>query len=372
MISNNKGGCVLLLACFACGSSDSEATGGSQGKSTNGEFVGSQTGFGQGNSVSSGPAVNTCKADDCVKEGEQQPCDGGLAIDGLDAMDGAKAIGLCKQALGTSWGVVSASYLTSHGAPLSGRLALGTGILNGFGPAITPREGTQMLALSSGAARTPSDPGYEPPTGTEKSNGEPHAWPTGFTLQESPKCMGVSTGQPYDSAMLEVKVKTPSNAKSLSFNLDFYTYEFPRYMCTEFNDYFVALMTPAPAGAIQGNISFDAMGNFISVNAGFLKACDPQTAINGEFFPCALGYGEILGTGYDAPFNQDFPPAEGNDSAATSWLETVAPIDAPGSEITLRFAIWDSSDEILDSTTLIDNFRFSLDLVTTGTTPVPK
>jgi hypothetical protein len=44
----------------------------------------------------------------------------------------------------------------------------------------------------------------------------------------------------------------------------------------------------------------------------------------------------------------------------------------PGSVMTLRSAIWDSGDEILDSTVLIDNFTWSVEAASGAeTTPVP-
>jgi hypothetical protein len=33
----------------------------------------------------------------------------------------------------------------------------------------------------------------------------------------------------------------------------------------------------------------------------------------------------------------------------------------PGSEITLRFAVWDSGDSVLDSLVLVDDFQWSLE-----------
>jgi hypothetical protein len=36
----------------------------------------------------------------------------------------------------------------------------------------------------------------------------------------------------------------------------------------------------------------------------------------------------------------------------------------------LRFAVWDSGDGILDSTTIIDNFRFEVTAGEVSTTPV--
>ena len=49
---------------------------------------------------------------------------------------------------------------------------------------------------------------------------------------------------------------------------------------------------------------------------------------------------------------------------------TTAPAD-PGSEITIRWGVYDSGDGVLDSTTLIDNWQWTADPGEVGTTPVP-
>ncbi len=308
-----------------------------------------------------GGAPPLCTDPGCVGNTPQGACDGALPIDSADGMDGARAIGICQQATGDSWGVVSATYVRSDGQPMTApELAIGRGILNAFGSNVQPREGAQMLALSSGAARQPTDPGYMSVGGHWKDM-MPHGSPPGYP-KESPSCPGVTTGEPYDSAGLKLVIKTPLDALSFTFNLDFYTYEFPGFICSTFNDFFVAMMNPVPQGLVDGNISFDAQGNLISVNAGFLEVCYPQSA-GGKNFPCAFGPGELLGTGYDE---------QANGSAATSWLQTTAPIENPGQNIELMFAIWDSGDGVLDSTVLIDNFKFELESGVVGTIPDPK
>lgn len=59
--------------------------------------------------------------------------------------------------------------------------------------------------------------------------------------------------------------------------------------------------------------------------------------------------------------------------AATGWLRTKSPV-VGGETITLRFTIYDSGDGLLDSSALIDNFRWipkSLDAnVVTTTYPI--
>jgi hypothetical protein len=304
--------------------------------------------------------------EDCDGVGDNNPtaCDGALSVASNLALDGAKALGLCKMATAKSWGLISAQYVTADGQPLDNYdlEGIGHGLLKGFGPNVNPQEGKALLALSSGTARQPNDPGYQSVSGHNK-NYETDA-PPGYP-KESPACPNVTTGTPHDSAGLLVKIKSPTNAKSLKFNLNFYTYEWPGYICSQFNDFFVAMMTPIPKGQADGNISFDTKNNLISVNAGFLEVCGcasgPPCQTTGAPSSCKLGNMQLKDTGFDEG---------GFSSAATGWLATTSAIQQPGAPISLLFAVWDSGDGVLDSTILLDNFTFDVDAAVTGTAPV--
>jgi hypothetical protein len=300
--------------------------------------------------------------EDCDGAADDNPtaCDGALNVASSSALDGAKALGLCKMATDKGWGLISAQYVTADGQPLDNYdfEGLGHGLLKGFGPNVHPQEGTTLLALSSGTARQPTDPGYESVSGYDK--GYQTNAPPGYP-KESPACPNVTTGEPHDTAGLLVKIKSPTNAKSLKFNLNFYTFEWPGFICSEYNDFFVAMMTPVPKGQPDGNISFDTKGNLISVNAGFLDVCGcsggPPCQTTGAPSLCKLGNTQLKDTGFD-------------NSAATGWLATTSPIQQPGAPISLLFAVWDSGDGILDSTILLDNFTFDVDAAVTTTAPV--
>lgn len=275
-----------------------------------------------------------------------------------DPMAAAAAIGLCHVATAgdKKWGVLEAKYVLADGSP--GMNPLSAGLLEAFGPNVNTQEGKRMLGLSSGTARQPTDPGYQSVGGFSAGTTSPQ--PPGFPI-DTPACPGVTTGgNANDPGGFEVKIRVPTNAKSFKFVFDFYTYEFPSFICSSYNDFFVALQNPPPPNAIQGNISFDSQNNPVSVNNGLLEVCTPQTA-GGKTFPCNLGPGELTGTGFE-------------NHAATGWLETQSPVD-PGSEVTLRFMAYDVGDHILDSTVLIDKFEFSTEEATGSTTkpvPVPR
>ncbi|MBX3259931.1 MAG: choice-of-anchor L domain-containing protein [Labilithrix sp.] len=287
--------------------------------------------------------------EDCsgVADDEEIECDSDLPQSGSDAFDGAKAIGLCKKADpdGVEWGVVSAKWVRPDGTSLSNMV--GVGILKQFG-VNAPQLGGSMLAISSGEAREGA------PETTDK--GYSHGTPSGYP-KESPACPGVTTGTARDGAALELKIRVPSNAQSFSYQQNFFTQEYPVFICSQYNDFFVTMLDPIPDGLEDGNIAFDQDTNPISVNNSLLQVCESGTH-KGKFFPCPLGTDTLSGTGFEG-------------AAATGWLTTSAPV-TPGTEITIRFAIWDSGDGRLDSTTLIDDFRFSVEGAdSTQTKPSP-
>lgn len=298
--------------------------------------------------------------EDCNGTPDDEPvdCDDGLSMQANDAFDGAKAIGLCKKATDDHmWGVVEAKWVKPDGSPQSD--SLGQGVLPKFG-VNAPQTGKMVLAISSGTARGPQDSGYKNVSGYSKgyTSGTPAGYP-----KESPACagsggFGFASGA-HDGAALRVKIRVPSNAKSFKYQQNFFTYEFPNFICDDYNDFFVTMMDPKPANLPDGNISFDQDGNPISVNNSLLQVCKPQPA-GGKQFNCPLGNQFLTGTGFE-------------DHAATGWLTTTAPVDTVrGKEITLTWAIWDQGDGILDSTALIDDFQWSVDAADgTQTLPTP-
>jgi hypothetical protein len=273
-----------------------------------------------------------------------------------DAMNAARAIGLCQTAGPDEkkWGVLWAKWVMADGT--SGMNELSHGLVPGFGFAVHPQEGTRILALSSGTARNPTDPGWQSPGGATMNTTS--QTPVGFPM-DSPSC-AIQTANDHaanDPAGLELKIRVPTNAKSFRYDFDFYTWEYPGYVCTQFNDFYVAIQLPPPPQSQSGNVSFDVLGNPVSVNNGFLEVCSPGT-FGGKTFPCVKGTGELMGTGFES-------------GGATSWLQTVSPVE-PGSEIVLRFAVWDMGDHVLDSTVLIDNLQWSAEEATPTTTPIPN
>ncbi|MCA9623920.1 MAG: putative metal-binding motif-containing protein [Myxococcales bacterium] len=302
-----------------------------------------------------------------------ESCDAGLAIDSLDAVEAARALGLCRDVgAGQSWGLVSAAYVNADGSP--GTPSLNVGLLPKFGDYNLPKEGDTMVGLSSGHARDSSQP--EPcggPTCTPKGPGVvPVAFP-----QVVPGCDTATNF--YDDVALQLVLKAPTNAHGYAFDFAFFSWEFPVFVCTAFNDQFVALVDPAPPQALQGNISFDSLGNPVSVNLGLLPNCYPDgydlfayTCLGGPTpSPCPAppspycpgGPGVLSGTGVDLAMTES--------GASTGWLSTTAPV-SPNDIFNIRFALWDAADSQLDSTVILDRFRWLATPATVETVPSPN
>jgi hypothetical protein len=288
-------------------------------------------------------------------------CDDSLLLGDVDPKHAAKAIELCQETTtGKGWGLIDAKYISADGK--SPRIpGLQVGLLDKFG-AVLPRPPSKaMLGLSSGHMRGVGQTGFcvdplddkvpsqscQNPT----SNGPP---PKGFP-QNVPGC--TPSQEIHDDIALEVKLRAPSNATGYKFTFRFYSFEYPEWVCNAFNDQFIALVTPPPTGAINGNISFDNFKNPVSVNIAFFDVCDPnpkdkfaeQCKCKTAPTPyCPKGTTDLEGTGMFGGLL---------DGGGTALLETTAPID-PKAEFTIRFSIWDTGDHNLDSHVLIDSFKW--------------
>jgi hypothetical protein len=283
-------------------------------------------------------------------------CDQNLAVDDTDANNGARAVDLCQfvQPGELKWGVLSAMYVRSNGAPS----APGTqaGLFSDFGPNVAVQGGSRMLGLASGTARLPAQADACGASSCTGPNGQGTP-PPGFP-QDPPTCP-VSTSI-YDDVGLEVRLRSPTNATGYKFSFKFYSFEFPEWVCKTFNDQFISLVKPAPAGSINGNISFDSNTNPVSVNIAFFDVCQYNSIY--PQFPCPAGPAQMEGTGFN----------DWNDAGATSWLQSQAPVTG-GQEVIIRWAIWDTGDSAYDSTALVDNFEWIANggTVVVGTTPIP-
>ena len=297
-------------------------------------------------------------------------CDSEIQQDSTDPYDYAKAIGICQTTTEDSdeWGLISVKISTPTG--LSTDVHKGSnGLLSKLGNLIKPREGKLMLGLSSGKVTDPFT-GY---TSLDNYSGAPADWlaANDEKFPAAPVCGEGNSGTQggvRNAVMLTMKIKAPKSARSFSFNIYFLTEEYPTFICSQYNDFFIALLDsgytssdPTLQNPTDKNLAMDANGNPVGINlapAGLFTICKHQNTVtnkDGRAFDATscTGTDELKGTGFES-------------HGGTGWLTTQGNV-VGGEIITLRLAIWDLNDAQLDSLVLIDNFRWNVAESTPGT-----
>jgi hypothetical protein len=297
---------------------------------------------------------NNC--DGQVDENPNATCSSGTNFDAdvsvAKALALLHAMDICQDSVNGSWGIVPGSYSLTRADGSGSVTYTQVGIDTQFGNGTNvPKLGPNFAVLSAGHARDGSDPD---PTATISYTYVTGSPPADFVAPHGGVLPSTGAGCPNgsganDSVRLRVQLKAPSNANSFSFQFRFYSQEYTTWTCTSYNDFFITMLdttwTPGPgqtAIPADKNICFDSNGSYISVNSNqFFTTCTPKSG-----YPCPDGTAGLAGTGYQG------------EGGATKWLQTTAPVK-PGETITLRFVIWDTSDQAWDSSVLIDNFRWS-------------
>ncbi len=332
--------------------------------------------------------------DDCngVVDDQVALCDSNLSSASQNAMDYAKAIDLCQTATETEkkWGVISAklSLADGNGTPATAAQS----IRPRFGPGVLPKAGSSLALLSTGhaAAMGDTNPNFQDfqdvdEPGNNKQSGFPADFyqANGNKLPNAPGCPQAMGSQAMDPTMLTFRIRVPTNAKSFKLATNFFSSEFPEYTCSPYNDFFVVLLESTyagtPANPTDKNLAFYAANgmkypvgvNLASGNTGLFTqcvngrtGCIPLITTAGNITTC-MGTDQLMGTGLDraSPNQCDATSLQGG---GTGWLETTGNV-TPGEIMTLRIAIWDTSDHILDSIAVIDNFKWDVDTAMPGT-----
>ena len=366
---------ALLSSVAACSSSAgnsgfNDPNGGSSGSSGSSGTFGSPDG-GSSGTTTGGNVGNTPPCDDTVSGGT--------------AADYAKAMGLCTSATTDGYGLVSATFTRGYGRTDEPKMEQ-HGILQKFGDVIRPREGKALTVLSTGYAQEFDGPGNAPFGGdsvgggtngkdwwgakASKGNGTA---PPGFPKPAANCPIDLKVN---DTINLKLEIKAPPNATGFKFDFNFYSGEWPAYVCSNFNDGFVAYLSAKGFNNGQpDNMSFDKNMNPVSVNNGFFDRCTPNVTTGCESLTgtpatsqCPSGPAELGGTG----FGIDGAWCIGSNKhstngGATGWLTSQAPVQG-GETFTLELMIWDTGDGVLDSSILLDNFQWvGGGVVVTGT-----
>ncbi len=370
--------CLLITSGFACSSTDRPTFGSGDDKNDK-----------SGNGATTGPSFSTDDLgtnDGGTGGGGGGPgakaaaCDDGLSGEAAETY--AKAIGICTNAATDGYGLVSAKFTRGYGRtdePMKEQ----HNILPKFGDVIRPREGKLLGVLSTGYAQEYNGPGNASFADRPKDWWNARANPgNGTAAPGFPKgaadCR--SRSEVNDVASLKLELTAPRTATGIKFDFNFHSGEWPRYVCSPYNDGFVAYLSAKGFnGGIADNMSFDKNNNPVSVNNGFFDRCTPNAEVGcavdqnpltkPKVAECPGGPGELAGTGfgiigYGCAISG--PPTT-TMGGATGWLTSQAPVER-GETFTLEFMIWDTGDGLLDSSVLIDNFEWIGGVpVTTGT-----
>ncbi len=329
-------------------------------------------------------------------------CDVVLASDSGAAMDYARAIDICRVATEQPgdgrWGVISAKLTRASG---TGFVDVDQRSIRDTFGATAHRAGARMAVLSTGnaAASAQTQPAFAAFQGG-RSHTTTSAMPADWlalnsnNLPNAPGCPEPEGGTvAHDPVMLELRIRTPSNARSFRLSTNFFSSEYPEFVCSAFNDFFVVLLdstwsgTPAnptdknlaiynaPAGAVYPvgvNLAHGDTGLFQVCENGVTGCATASGAVAGTITTCA-GVGELANTGMDTPNpgpqyagDPGYCTTNNLTGGATGWLVTQGNVDG-GEIITLRIAVWDTSDGYYDSVALVDGFEWSVDASEPGT-----
>ncbi|HQN74337.1 MAG TPA: choice-of-anchor L domain-containing protein, partial [bacterium] len=319
-----------------------------------------------GNSGDSGDSGDSGNSGNTGNSGEiiTPVCDSLIASDTKDPADLAKAMELCPVSIEFPYGLQSALLTFSDGTG-SGDVPDGQyAVYESFGSSIVPVSGDAFLLFSTGAV---ADPVSNLSVNNAKTHNAPSDWyeTNGNNFPASPDCKDhdPSNNPARDSVMLTLDIKAPVNAKSFSFDAYFFSADYSAYVCTQFNDFFVALLdsaystdTPDFQNPFDKNLAVDENGNSLGVNfvmSGLFTVCKLPDGEMTDLNKYCEGSESLAGTGYE-------------NHGATGWLKVKGNIVA-GEEFKLRLALWDSADQILDSLVILDNWKWHKENIMPGT-----
>jgi Cys-rich repeat protein len=331
--------------------------------------------------------------DDCdaVVDNVLPDCDGGIASNTAQIDNYARAIDLCQfttlnppNPADRVWGVISSSMTLANGA--NGVDTRSRSVRSGFGNVIVPQHGARLAVLSTGAAADSNDANpafsaFQVGLDTLTNSPAPADWlaANGGVVPNAPGCAAPIDASAFNPVMLNLTVRVPTNAQSFSVDMYFFSAEYPEYVCTAFNDFFVTLLdstnvtNPADGNLAvydDGNNLWPVGVNLVSAANGLFTQCEDggisQCGFGGNYNGCT-GTNELAGTGFDTNIASGCGD-NGRTGGGTDWL-TMSGNVTPGEVVTLRFAIWDTGDGVWDSLVLLDNFTWSVNASEPGVQP---
>ncbi|WAS96637.1 choice-of-anchor L domain-containing protein [Nannocystis punicea] len=330
--------------------------------------------------------------DDCdgTKDNPVPSCDGNLASNSSNALDYAKAIDLCQTTTENppqnqkKWGVISGTLTRANGAGAIDSAA--KSIRPGFGTNVVPQQNARLAILSTGNAADQNDanPGYADFQGGKDNGADspaPADWlgANGGNFPNAPGCPGPNSNQANDSAMLKLRIRVPTNAKSFNVQMYFYSAEWPEYVCTQFNDLFVSLVNSSAAGnpndkniaiyTTPNNQKYPVGVNLAKAAPGLFTQCKNGAYAclgNGGNYNGCTSQAGLAGTGFDVVDNGC--GTNNTTGGGTGWLKMSGNVTG-GEIMEIRFAIWDTGDGSWDSLVLLDDWVWSVQASQPGVQP---
>ena len=332
--------------------------------------------------------------DDCdgVKDNPVPVCDNGLASNSNVPNDYVKAIDLCQFTVENppnkkdkKWGVISSGLFRGDGAGAPDAAA--RSIRPGFGTGgIVPQQNNRLAVFSTGNAADFNDasPAYADfQTGKDNgaNSGAPADWlaANGNQFPNAPTCPGAGSNQAFNSVMLKIRVRVPTNAKSFNVQMYFMSAEWPEWTCTAFNDMFVTLLDSTGAGnPVDKNIAIYSVNNqkypvgvnLVKAAPGLFTQCKNGTfgcsGVNGGNYNGCVNFNQLAGTGME--ILEGGCGTNNTTGGGTNWLKMSGNVKG-GETMEIRFVIWDTADGIYDSLVLLDDWVWSVQASQPGVQP---
>lgn len=344
--------------------------------------------------------------DDCdgIVDEPELGCDSGISSNTNDVLNYARALDLCQFTVETPptqaeriWGVIAASLTETDGAILEN--AEQAAVRDNFGEN-QPTGFDSLVVLSSGVAAdltdmNPSFSSFEGGKWWGTTSPPPADWyaANGDAFPNVPGCPTSATTS-NDPVMLTIRVRVPTNAQSFTADLNFFSAEFPEYVCSQYTDMFVALLdtTDAENPADKNIAVYDefADGTVLwplgvnlaqSANGLFSQCVNGPIGCSGQVsdYSGCVGVDQLIGTGFDSydstgtfdPGCLDNPGTTTGHyykGGATGWLTMSGNVE-PGEVAEIRLAVWDAGGYLYDSLVVLDNWTWGLTAAAPGLTP---
>ena len=327
--------------------------------------------------------------DDCdgIEDEPTPACDANLIETSTDPDDFAMAMELCQfttlapPLADKVWGVIDAQVKLPNGQPLGHWEQVG--IPANFGPNQPPANDAMVVLSSGWASDTAASAEWGKGWGVVQQAPAPWLAFHGGYLPKNPGC-GQNGSTIRDPAMLELKIRAPTNAQSFEVDLDFFNAEYPEWVCGQYQDMFVALIdSQSLLNPADGNVAIydDGQAQYpIGVNlardSGLFRQCAPNSSFGCQGSGGTLvsssceGVDQLIGT----PYGANDPGCGGGHTysgGATDWLTMTGNV-VPGEVFTIKLFVFDAGENgsgLADALVLLDNWRWNLEASAPGVNP---